>query len=118
MADARFCIMAMRKHRPTMKTSMPGTQNFLAQRGLPTGDAFDLPTSAKRFPDGAQYRLEIPSCEGPRALAAILEEGERLKVPFQRVSQGSGIMLLTDEEVREMARLGHEAQIEVSLFVG
>jgi len=101
-----------------MKTSMPGTQNFLAQRGLPTGDAFDLPSSAKRFPDGAQYRLEIPSCEGPRALAAILEEGERLEVPFQRVSQGSGIMLLTDEEIREMARLGRDARIEVSLFVG
>src|SRR5258708_7163017 len=101
-----------------MKTSMPGTQDFLARLGLPTGDAFDLPTSAKRFPDGAQFRIEIPSCEGPRALAAILEEGERLKVPFQRVSQGSGIMLLTDEEIREMAGLGHAAGIEVSLFVG
>ena len=101
-----------------MKTSLPDTQNFLARLGLPTGDAFDLPSSAKRFPDGAQYRIEIPSCEGPRALSAILEEGERLKVPFQRVSQGSGIMLLTDDEIREMARLGREAGIEVSLFVG
>ena len=101
-----------------MNDRMPATQNFLARLGLPTGDAFHLPTSAKRFPDGAQYRLEIPSVEGPRALAAILEEAERLKVPFQRVSQGSGIMLLTDEEIREMARLGREAQIEVSLFVG
>jgi hypothetical protein len=101
-----------------MTDRMPATQNFLARLGLPTGDAFDLPTSAKRFPDGAQYRLEIPSVEGPRALAAILEEGERLKVPFQRVSQGSGIMLLTDAEIREMARLGREARIEVSLFVG
>jgi hypothetical protein len=101
-----------------MNPLMPGTQNVLARLGLPTGDAFDLPSSAKRFPDGAQYRIEIPSCEGPRALAAILEEGERLKVPFQRVSQGSGIMLLTDDEIREMARLGHEAGVEVSLFVG
>ena len=37
---------------------------------------------------------------------------------IHRVSQGSGIMLLTDAELREMAKLGREAGIEVSLFVG
>jgi hypothetical protein len=97
---------------------MHATHNFLTRLGLPAGDAFNLPDSAKRFPDGAQYRFEIPSVEGPRALAAVLEEAERLAVPIQRISQGSGIMLLTDDEIREMARLGREAQIEVSLFVG
>ncbi len=97
---------------------MHATRDFLARLGLPRGDAFDLPASAKRFPDGAHYRIEIPSVEGPKALAAVLEEAERLAVPIQRVSQGSGIMLLTDEEIREMARLGREARIEVSLFVG
>ncbi len=97
---------------------MNETREFLRARGLPTGDAYDLPTSDKRFPDGAHYRVEIPSVEGPRALAAVLEEAERQKVLIQRVSQGSGIMLLTDAEIREMAQLGREAGIEVSLFVG
>ncbi len=97
---------------------MHATQIFLAALGLPTGDAFNLPDSTKRFPDGAQYRIEIPSVEGPAALAVVLAEAERLAVPVHRVSQGSGIMLLTDAEIREMARLGREAQIEVSLFVG
>lgn len=97
---------------------MHATRTFLTRLGLPGGDLFDLPASPKRFPDGAQYRIEIPSVEGPKALLAALEEGERLGVPFQRVSQGSGIMLLTDDEIREMARLGREARIEVSLFVG
>ena len=97
---------------------MQDTRDFLASLGLPRGDAYDLPTSPKRFPDGAQYRVEIPSVEGPRALAAVLEEGERQKVLIQRVSQGSGIMLLNDAEIREMAVLGHDAGIEVSLFVG
>ena len=97
---------------------MNPTQQYLAARGLPPTDGYSLPTSTKRFPDGAQYRIEIPSVEGPVALATVLTEAEKLKVPVQRISQGSGIMLLTDEEVREMARLGREAQIEVSLFVG
>lgn len=97
---------------------MQETRDFLASLGLPRGDAYDLPTSPKRFPDGAQYRVEIPSVEGPRALAAVLEEAERQNLLIHRVSQGSGIMLLNDAEIREMARLGHEAEIEVSLFVG
>jgi hypothetical protein len=78
----------------------------------------DLPTSTKRFPDGAQYRVEIPSVEGPRALAAVLEEATARGVRVHRVSQGSGVMLLTDAEIRDVVRIGAEAQIEVSLFVG
>jgi hypothetical protein len=97
---------------------MQETRDFLAKMGLPSGDLYDLPTSSKRFPDGAQYRVEIPSTEGPNALAAVLEEAERRGVLLQRVSQGSGVMLLTDREIREMAKLGAEAGIEVSLFVG
>ncbi|MBZ0292292.1 MAG: U32 family peptidase [Anaerolineae bacterium] len=97
---------------------MKETRNFLETLGLPSGDAYDLPTSQKRFPDGAQYRVEIPSVEGPQVLAAVLEAAEKEQVLIHRISQGSGIMLLTDAEIREMVRLGAEARIEVSLFVG
>ena len=97
---------------------MQKVRDFLSENGLPPGELFDLPTSQKRFPDGAQYRIEIPSTEGPRALAAVLEEADRLGVTIHRVSQGSGIWMLTDDEIREMCRLGAEAGIEVSLFVG
>jgi hypothetical protein len=94
------------------------TRKFLSGIGLPPGDAGELPDSTKRFPDGAHYRIEIPSCEGPKVLAAVIEEAERRGVTVHRVSQGSGIMLLDDGEILEMARLGREAGIEVSLFVG
>ncbi len=94
------------------------TRAFLKSLGLPQGDLNDLPTSSKRFPDGAQYRTEIPSVEGPRALRAVLEEAAARKVRVHRVSQGSGVMLLTDGEIREMVKLGAEARVEVSLFVG
>ena len=97
---------------------MKATRDFLEGLGLPPGDLMDVPSSTKRFPDGAQYRVEIPSVEGPRALEAVLEEAEARKVRVHRISQGSGIMLLTDSEIREMVALGAEAGIEVSLFVG
>lgn len=92
------------------------TRGFLESIGLPGGDLHDLPTSAKRFADGAQYRVEIPSTEGPRCLEAVLAEAERLGVTVHRVSQGSGVFLQTDDELDEMARLAADARIEVSLF--
>ncbi|MDP2952012.1 MAG: U32 family peptidase, partial [Chloroflexota bacterium] len=97
---------------------MQKTRDFLARMGLPAGDAHDLPTSAKHFPDGAQYRVEIPSVEGPKAFQALLEAAQEHGVLIHRISQGSGVMLQTDEEIAEMAHLGREEKIEVSLFVG
>lgn len=90
----------------------------LSGTGLPPGDPHPAPTSAKRFPDGAHYRIEIPSTEGPAAFRAVLDTAATLRVPVHRVSQGSGIMLLTEGEIREMAALGADRGIEVNLFVG
>jgi hypothetical protein len=92
------------------------TRRFLVSVGLPDHDLAELPESAKRFPDGAQYRVEIPSTEGPRVFEAVLEEAERRAVPVVRVSQGSGVFMQTDEELDQMARLGATAGVEVSLF--
>ena len=75
-----------------------------------------MPASEKRFPDGASYRVEIPSVEGPACLAAVVEEGARLGVTIHRASQGSGVFLHTDRELDEMARVAAAAPIEVSLF--
>lgn len=95
---------------------MEATRRFLESLGLPPGDLHALPDSTKRFPDGAQYRVEIPSTEGPAALAAILEEASAYRLTIHRVSQGSGVMLMTDDEIRAMARLARSHQVEVSLF--
>lgn len=76
------------------------------------------PTSPHRFPDGGAWRIEIPSVEGPDVMAAVLAEADRLEVPVHRVSQGSGVMMLTDAEITEMVRLGEEHRTEVCLFLG
>jgi hypothetical protein len=94
------------------------TRRFLEQMGLPPGDPTPPPSSDKRFPDGGQWRIEIPSVEGPNALRAVYAAADEFGVPVHRVSQGSGVMLLTDDELDEMAALGGERGIEISLFVG
>jgi hypothetical protein len=77
-----------------------------------------LPDSPARFPDGGHYRVEIPSVEGPEALRMVLAEARLRGVPVHRVSQGSGITLLTDGEIEEMVALGREHGTEVCLFTG
>src|SRR6476660_1660396 len=95
---------------------MGETRDFLRSIDLPPGDLIELPDSAKRFPDGAEYRVEIPSTEGPRCLEAVLEEAAHLDVTVHRVSQGSGVFMLTDDELDQTARLAADARVEVSLF--
>ncbi len=90
----------------------------VSRRGLPeTGTAEPSP-SARRFPDGADYRIEIPSVEGIRVLEAVVAAATEHGIVVNRVSQGSGAMLVGESELREMAALGAETGMEVSLFVG
>jgi hypothetical protein len=91
-------------------------RSFLRSLELPERDLNDLPDSEKRFPDGAMYRIEIPSTEGPRCLDAVLGAAGELDVRVHRVSQGSGVFMQTDTELDEMAATARAARVEVSLF--
>ncbi|MQA11937.1 MAG: hypothetical protein GEU98_26035 [Pseudonocardiaceae bacterium] len=95
---------------------MERTREFLRSLGLPARDPGELPASTKRFPDGAQYRVEIPSVEGPEVLEAVCDEADTRGVLVHRVSQGSGGMLLTDGELDAIGRLAGARSMEVSLF--
>ncbi len=92
-------------------------RTMLANAGL-TPAPHDWPASPERFADGERRHYEIASVEGPVVLRAVLEEGVRLGVPIHRVSQGSGVMLLSDDEISEMVQLGREHTCEVCLFLG
>jgi hypothetical protein len=61
------------------------------------------------FPDGAAFRIEIPSVEGPKVLEAVLRAAEAEGITVNRVSQGSGAVLMRAVELRDMAQAGLEA---------
>ena len=105
--------------QPRRSHHMPrSARTILGTLKLPETDAHDLPDSRKRFSDGGQYRIEIPSVEGPRAMEAVLSAADEHEVALHRVSQGSGIMLQTDREIERMVELGRQRGVEVCLFVG
>lgn len=70
------------------------------------------------FPDGAAFRIEIPSVEDPGVLEAVLRAAEAEGITVNRVSQGSGAVLMRAVELRDMAQAAREAGVEVCLFVG
>ncbi|WP_240796269.1 U32 family peptidase [Streptomyces sp. RFCAC02] len=56
--------------------------------------------------------------EGPEAVHTVLEEAARLDVPVHRISQGSGVWMLTDAEITEMVAACEAAGVELCLFTG
>ncbi|NEB11750.1 hypothetical protein G3I32_23410 [Streptomyces coelicoflavus] len=95
----------------------PGEQ-ALAALGLAAPDPDPADASPHSFPGGGRWRTEIPSCEGPEALGVVLKESSRLDVPIHRISQGSGVWMLTDAEITEMVEATAERDIELCLFTG
>ncbi len=97
---------------------MHATRAFLEKLGLPAGDRYDLPTSQKRFPDGAQYRFEVPGIQGPGTMKTLLEELDRYNISIHRVTQTKGIMTLTDDEIIKMVEYARQWQVELVLAIG
>src|SRR4029453_6731259 len=56
---------------PEMTRPPAEARRHLTALGLPDRDLGELPNSARRFGDGAQYRIEIPSVEGPEPFRAV-----------------------------------------------
>jgi len=94
------------------------TREFLVKLGLPAGDAFDLPTSEKRFPDGAHFRIEVPTMNTAVAVKALLEEAERLGITINRVDETYGSFRHTVEELKEYIAICKHYGVELNLSTG
>jgi len=87
--------------------------------GIPGRDAYDLPTSTKRFPDGAWYRMEVSGVERPQVLEALVDEADKRKMPIHRlISVVMGATLLDKAELRAFAQIAADAKMEVILTPG
>lgn len=98
--------------------SMQKTREYLKSINMPAGDAYDLPTSAKRFDDGGQYRFEVPGIQGPKVMKALLTALDDYGLHIHRVTQTQGIMRLTDEEISKMVEYSHLWNTDLILAIG
>ena len=92
---------------------------FLAKHGYPSGDIWERPTSEARFPDGAHFRIEVPtvnSADAVRTLVRIVEEEAGVKI--NRIDQTAGIMRFSDKEHEAYLDVGRENDIEIFFALG
>jgi len=86
---------------------------------IPPRDLFDIPTSLKTFPDGANYRMEVSGINEINQMEALIDEMQKRKVPIHRViALGGGANLKTNSELRDLAQMSQESEIEVIVVPG
>ena len=100
------------------RTSMDDTRDVLASLGLPPSNLWDMPASTKRFPDGAQYRFELPGIQGPDALKGGIAAARERGITLHRITHTIGIMRNTDGELHEMCRIAAAEGLELNLSIG
>jgi hypothetical protein len=94
-------------------------RTFMEKEGIPGRDAYDLPTSAKSFPDGANYRIEIAGVERASTMEAMIDEANKRKVTIHRAIAAVGGSTYCDfQELKDMAQMAHDEKIEMIMTVG
>ena len=81
------------------------TRKYLNKLGLPDEDKNNLPSSELTFPDGANFRIEIPTVNSFEAAKALLQEGEKLGININRITETHGIFRHTRLEIQDWVNL-------------
>jgi len=102
-----------------MENVIEKIRNFMEKQGIPGRDLYDLPTSDKTFPDGANFRIEIAGVERATTMEAMVNEARKRGVEIHRAIATVGGSTFCDfQELKAMAQMAYEEKIEVIMTVG
>lgn len=76
------------------------------------------PDAVRRFSDGADYRIEIPTVNSVDTFRAILGQARHLGVRINRVTETLGLFRHTEQEIREYVTLARDAMVDLVFSVG
>jgi hypothetical protein len=94
-------------------------RDFMEKEGIPGRDAYELPTSTKTFPDGANYRIEIAGVERASTMEAMIDEAQQRKLTIHRAIAAVGGSTYCDfQELKDMAQMARDEGIEMIMTVG
>ncbi len=94
------------------------TRKSLGKLGLPKGDLYELTTSGKTFPDGAHYRIEVPTVNSFEAFEALIQQADKQGITINRIDETYGIFRHTLGELRDFCALAKERGVALNLSVG
>ncbi|EMS79460.1 hypothetical protein [Desulfotignum phosphitoxidans] len=94
-------------------------RDFMEKQGIPGRDGYDLAASGKAFADGANFRIEIAGVERATTMESMIKEADRRNIVIHRAIAAVGGSTYCDfAELKDMAQMAKDAQIEVIMTVG
>jgi len=94
-------------------------REFMERMGIPGRDLWALPSSTKTFPDGTHWRIEIAGVERASTMEAMIDEAKKRNLVIHRaVATVGGSTYCDFAELKAIAQMGREEQIEVVMVVG
>lgn len=94
-------------------------RDFMEKQGVPGRDGYDLAASGKAFADGANFRIEIAGVERATTMESMIKEADRRNIVIHRAIAAVGGSTYCDfAELKDMAQMAKDAQIEVIMTVG
>lgn len=102
-----------------MSDVLASIRDFMEAHDIPGRDSYDLPTSHKSFPDGANFRIEIAGVERASTMEALIDEARKRNVTVHRaIATVGGATFCDFEELKTLAQMAHDEKIEVVMTVG
>jgi hypothetical protein len=102
-----------------MSGVLASIRQFMEAQGIPGRDSYDLPTSTKTFPDGANFRIEIAGVERASTMEAMIDEARKRNVTVHRaIATVGGATFCDFGELKALAQMAYAEKIEVVMTVG
>lgn len=94
------------------------TRHYLASLGLPTGDQLDFSASEQKFPDGADYRVEVPSVNSLAFAERLLRIAEKDHITINRLTETFGMFRHNESDILEWVALCNHYGCELVMSIG
>ncbi len=94
------------------------TRDELEALGLPRDDCANLPYSSKRFEDGSDFKIEIPTVNSMEVLQAILQASDKIGIRINRVTETLGMFRHSKAEIQDMIKLCNTYNCELVMSTG
>ncbi|WP_309248758.1 peptidase [Streptomyces sp. MNP-20] len=91
---------------------------ILRSLGLPEQDDYSLSRSPHSFPDGADFRIEVPVVNSFSTFRALVDQARRRGMTVNRVTETVGLFRHTREELTDYLRLAADEGITTVFSVG
>jgi hypothetical protein len=92
--------------------------NILQELGFPERDDYGQDTSPNSFPDGADFRIEVPVVNSFDTFRALVSRARLKGVTVNRATETMGLFRHTKEELADYLRLAAEEGINMVFSVG